>query len=148
MSARRSLREDGFSLLELMVVIAVMAILGAFLFPKIKDVPDEARISKAMTNIAALEDALRMYYLDNGQYPTTEQGLEALVSKPSTDPLPRKYREGGYLEKGKVPQDPWRNDYIYLSPGSHGDFDIVSYGADGMEGGEKKNADIQSWNLE
>jgi general secretion pathway protein G len=98
--------------------------------------------------ITNLETALKTYYLDNGYYPTTDQGLDALVVEPNIDPVPGKWRKGGYLEKGKVPLDPWGNDYIYLSPGMYGDFDIISYGLDGVEGGEDWEADVESWNLE
>jgi general secretion pathway protein G len=103
---------------------------------------------KVQITISNMETALKTYYLDNGYYPTTDQGLEALVMEPNTDPMPGKWRKGGYLEKGKVPKDPWGNDYIYLSPGIHGDFDIISYGLDGVEGGEDWEADVESWNLE
>ncbi len=140
--------ENGFSLLEIMVAMVILATLAFILAPKLLDKPEEARRLKGEITISNLETALNTYYLDNGFYPTTEQGLEALVAKPNTDPAPYKYRDGGYLDKGKLPKDPWRNDYVYLSPGRNGNFDIISYGADGIEGGEGKNADIESWNLE
>ena len=96
----------------------------------------------------SLETALKLYKLDNGLYPETEQGLQALVVQPETEPVPRKWREGGYLDKGKVPKDPWGKEFAYLSPGAHGDYDIISYGADGIPGGEGKNKDITSWEIE
>ena len=103
---------------------------------------------KAQIQIESIETALKLYRLDNGSYPSTEQGLQALVEPPTVGELPKAWREGGYLEKGKVPRDPWDNEYIYLSPGVHGDYDLSSYGADGEPGGEGKNKDIQSWNLD
>ena len=112
------------------------------------DEPKRAQRVKAQVTMSNMETALKTYYLDNGYYPTTDQGLDALVLEPTTDPVPAKWRKGGYLEKGKVPKDPWGNDYIYLSPGLHGEFDIISYGLDGVEGGEDWEADIESWNLE
>ena len=96
----------------------------------------------------SIETAIRLYKLDNGSYPSTEQGLQALVEPPQVGELPKAWREGGYLEKGKVPKDPWDNEYIYLSPGIHGEYDLMSYGADGQPGGEDKNKDINSWELE
>jgi general secretion pathway protein G len=93
----------------------------------------------------SIETALKLYKLDNGSYPSTEQGLESLIEPPSVGELPRAWREGGYLEKGKVPKDPWGNDYVYLSPGVHGELDLMSYGADGEPGGEGKDKDINSW---
>jgi len=116
--------------------------------PKIIGETDTARQTKAAVSIANLETAIKTYYLDNGFYPTTDQGMEALVREPTTDPVPGKWRDGGYLEKGKVPLDPWENEYVYLSPGLHTDFDIISFGADKVEGGEGKDADIESWNLQ
>jgi general secretion pathway protein G len=98
--------------------------------------------------IESIETALKLYKLDNGAYPTTDQGLEALVAQPETPPVPRKWRDGGYLEKGRVPKDPWGNNFVYLSPGVHGDYDIASFGADGVSGGEDKNSDINSWEIE
>ncbi|NOY87192.1 MAG: type II secretion system major pseudopilin GspG [Deltaproteobacteria bacterium] len=141
-------RENGFTLIELMVVMVILATLITIVAPRFLGEPEKARHLKAEVTISNLETALKTYYLDNGFYPTTDQGLEALVREPTTDPVPGKYRDGGYLEKGKVPADPWGRDYIYLSPGLHGEFDIVSYGADGVEGGEGKDADIESWTLE
>jgi len=102
----------------------------------------------AAVQITSLETAIESYRLDNGFYPSTEQGLQALVEAPSTGRLPAKWRDGGYLTKRKVPQDPWGNDFIYLSPGSHGDFDIISYGGDGQAGGEGDERDITNWTLE
>ncbi len=140
--------QKGFSLIELMVVMVILATLAVFVVPKFMDEPKRAQRVKAQVTITNLETALKTYYLDNGYYPTTDQGLDALVVEPNIDPVPGKWRKGGYLEKGKVPLDPWGNDYIYLSPGLHGDFDIISYGLDGVEGGEDWEADVESWNLE
>jgi general secretion pathway protein G len=110
--------------------------------------PEEARRTKARIQIESIETALKLYKLDNGSYPTTEQGLQALVEPPSVGKLASAWREGGYLEKGRVPKDPWDNEYVYLCPGIHGDFDLVSYGADGETGGEGKDMDINNWELE
>jgi len=141
-------RETGFTLIELMVVMVILATLITIVAPRFLGETDKARRLKGEVSITFLETALKTYYLDNGTYPSTDQGLEALVTEPNTEPLPAKYREGGYLEKGKVPKDPWGEDYLYFSPGLHNDFDILSYGADKMEGGEGKDADIESWNIE
>lgn len=146
--SRPANEDSGFTLLELLVVMAILATLTWIVAPRFLGEPEKARRLKAEITIANLETALKTYYLDNGFFPTTDQGLEALVREPDTEPIPGRWREDGYLEKGKVPQDPWGHDFIYLSPGLHGDFDLISYGADGMEGGEGRNADIQSWTLE
>ena len=138
----------GFTLIELMVVLVILGVLASLIVPRIMGRPEEARRIKARVDIQSLETAVKLYNLDNGNYPTTEQGLQALIEPPATGTLPKNWREGGYLEKGKIPEDPWGNEYIYLSPGSHGDFDIISYGADGEAGGEGKDADIVSWELE
>jgi general secretion pathway protein G len=103
---------------------------------------------KARIQIESIETALKLYKLDNGSYPSTEQGLEALVEAPSVGQLPRAWRDGGYLEKGRVPKDPWENEFIYLSPGANSDFDLISYGADGEPGGEDMNEDVNNWELE
>jgi general secretion pathway protein G len=136
----------GFTLIELMVVIVILGVLAGLIVPRIMDRPEEARRTKAELDIAAIEQALKLYKLDNGRYPSTDQGLQALVEPPSVGNLPRKWREGGYLDKRNVPKDPWGNDYVYISPGLHGDFDLLSYGADGEPGGEGDNADINNWN--
>jgi len=141
-------KQRGFTLIELMVVIVILGILAGFIVPRIMGRPEEARRLKAKMQIQAIETALRLYKLDNGFYPTTEQGLQALVEPPSVGQLPKNWRQGGYLEKGKIPKDPWGNDYVYISPGLHGDFDLSSYGADGQPGGEGENADINNWELD
>ena len=139
----------GFTLIELMVVVVILGILAGLIIPRIMGRPEEAKQLKARMQIEQLEQALKLYCLDNGEYPTTEQGLTALVEKPTIEPIPQRWREGGYLEKGKVPRDPWKNSYVYISPGSHStDFDLESYGADGEDGGEGKYADVENWNLE
>jgi general secretion pathway protein G len=138
----------GFTLIELMVVIVILGILAGLIIPRIMGRPEEAKELKAKMQIESIETALKLYHLDNGVYPDTEQGLQALVEQPQTGTLPKKWRTGGYLEKGKVPKDPWGNDFIYLSPGAHGDYDLSSYGADGVQGGEDKNKDINSWEIE
>jgi general secretion pathway protein G len=140
---RRGVR--GFTLIELMVVIVILGILAGLIIPRIMGRPDEARQTKARIMIEGIETALKLYRLDNGFYPTTEQGLRALVEASTIQPVPRNWREGGYLEKGKVPKDPWGNDFVYLSPGTQGEMDLISYGADGQPGGEGKNKDITNW---
>lgn len=138
----------GFTLIELLVVIIIIGILAGYVGPKIMGHPEEAKRTMAAVQITSLETALESYKLDNGSYPSTEQGLQALVEAPTTGKLPTKWRTGGYLAKGKVPKDPWGNDYIYLCPGAHGDFDILSYGGDGQPGGEGDDADITNWSKE
>ncbi|MFO8163503.1 MAG: type II secretion system major pseudopilin GspG [Thermodesulfobacteriota bacterium] len=140
--------QNGFTLIEIMVVMVILGILAGLIIPRIMGRPEEARRTKARIQIESIETALKLYKLDNGSYPTTEQGLQALVEAPSTGQLAKGWREGGYLEKGKVPKDPWDNEYVYLCPGIHGDFDLLSYGADGENGGEGKDRDINNWELE
>jgi len=138
----------GFTLIELMVVIIILGVLAMYVAPKIMGRPGEARQVKARLDIQNLETALKLYKLDTGMYPTTDQGLQALVEKPETGNVPKKWKDGGYLEKSRVPKDPWGNEFIYLSPGLKGDFDIISYGLDGVPGGEKENEDINNWEIE
>ena len=138
----------GFTLIELMVVIVILGILVSFIAPRLMGRPDEAKQVKARVQIESLETAIKLYKLDSGMYPTTEQGLQALVEQPQTGTLPKKWRKGGYLEKGRVPKDPWGNEFIYLSPGAHGDYDIIAYGADGVPGGEEFDKDINSWEID
>jgi general secretion pathway protein G len=140
--------ERGFTLIELMVVIVILGILAGLIVPRIMGRPDEARRAKSRIQLESLETALKLYKLDNGNYPTTEQGLQALVEAPAVGALTKNWRQGGYLEKGKVPKDPWDNDFDYISPGAHGDYDLISRGADGEPGGEGKNKDINSWESE
>jgi len=141
-------RDRGFTLIEIMVGIIILGSLAMYVAPKLMGRPEEAKQVRAKMDIAALETALKLYKLDSGVYPGTEQGLLALVQKPEAGVIPKKWRQGGYLEKGKVPKDPWGNDYVYLSPGLKGDFDIISYGADGVPGGENENKDINNWDTE
>lgn len=135
----------GFTLIELLVVITIIAILGALIVPKIMGRPDEARIIAAKQDIGSIMQALKMYKLDNMRYPTTEQGLQALVKKPAIAPIPPNWKSEGYLER--LPQDPWKHAYQYLQPGLHGEVDVMSFGADGVAGGEGNDADIGSWEL-
>jgi len=140
--------KKGFTLLEIIVVVFILSLLAAIVAPKIIGRTDDARIADAKVQIKNLETALKLFKLDNGFYPSTEQGLAALLEKPTTGQIPPKYRDGGYLEQKRVPPDPWGNSYLYISPGLNGDFDIISYGGDGKEGGEGKDADIESWNIQ
>ena len=136
---------SGFTLIEIMVVIVILGILAALIVPKVMGRPDEARVIAAKQDIASLLQALKLYRLDNINYPTTDQGLQALVSKPTSGPIPSNWKPGGYIDR--LPKDPWKNDYQYLNPGVHGEIDLFSLGADGAPGGEGNNADIGSWNL-
>ncbi len=140
-------RGPGFTLIELMVVIVILGILAGLIVPRIMGRPEEAKQLKAKMQIESIETALKLYKLDNGMYPDTEQGLQALVELPDTGTLPKKWRKGGYLEKGRLPKDPWGNEFIYLCPGVHDDYDIISYGSDGVSGGDDKDKDINSWEL-
>lgn len=142
---RINTRARGFTLIEIMVVIVILGILAALVVPKLIGRVDESRVAAAKLDINNLKAALNMYKLDNQRYPTTEQGLQALVTKPTTGPEAKGWRQGGYIEK--LPNDPWKNPYQYLSPGTHGAFDIFSYGADGQPGGTGDDADIGSWDL-
>lgn len=137
--------KKGFTLIEIMVVIVILALLAALVGPKLMGRTDDAKITDARVQVKNIETALKLYKLDNGSYPSTEQGLGALVAKPTVGVIPKSYKDEGYLESKKVPKDPWGNDYLYVSPGEHGDYDLFSYGADGAKGGEGKNVDITSW---
>jgi general secretion pathway protein G len=139
----RTRRQRGFTLIEVMVVIAILGILAALIVPKIMSRPDEARRVAAKQDIATVMQALKLYRLDNGRYPTQDQGLTALVKKPDTDPVPNNWKDGGYLER--LPNDPWGAPYQYLIPGAHDEIDVFSFGADGKPGGDANNADIGSW---
>jgi len=141
-------RQGGFTLIELMVVIIILGVLAGLIIPRVMGRPDEARQAKAKMQMESMESALKLYKLDNSVYPTTEQGLKALVEAPTVGNVPRNWRQGGYLEKGKVPKDPWGNEFLYVSPGSHGDFDLTSQGADGVPGGDGANKDIHNWEVE
>lgn len=137
----------GFTLLEIIVVVFILSLLAAIVAPRIIGRTDDARIAEAKVQIKNFETALKLFKLDNAFYPSTEQGLDALIEKPTTGKIPRKYREGGYLEQKKIPLDPWESPYVYISPGMYGDYDLFSYGADGQEGGEGKDEDIKSWEM-
>lgn len=138
-------RWRGFTLIEVLVVIVILGILAALVVPRILERPDEARVIAAKHDIATIVQALKLYRLDNGRYPTTDQGLAALVSRPTLPPLPPNWKPNGYLER--LPQDPWRNPYQYLNPGLRGEIDVFSFGADGQPGGTGIDADIGSWDL-
>ena len=134
----------GFTLIELMVVIIILGVLAGLVLPRFMGRTEEAKRTKAKLQIENLESALKLYKLDNGSYPTTQQGLEALVKLPTQGTIPKSWREGGYLEKPQIPLDPWGRSYVYLSPGmKNKDFDLKSLGADGEEGGEGENADVE-----
>ncbi|RMG72188.1 MAG: type II secretion system protein GspG [Nitrospirae bacterium] len=140
--------QEGFTLIELMVVVIILGILATFLVPKILSRPEQAKVVKAKNDIKAIESALKMFKLDNGFYPTTEQGLMALIKKPDIEPVPEHYNQGGYLDYSEEPLDPWGHRYIYRSPGDEGrDYEIISYGADGKPGGTGFDADIKSWEI-
>ena len=142
-SQRKQRRARGFTLVEIMVVVVIIGILGALVVPKLLGRTGEARVTAAKTDIATMSQALKLYKLDNQRYPSTEQGLQALVTKPTSGPSANGWKDGGYMEK--LPKDPWGNSYQYLSPGIHGEVDIFSLGADGQPGGTGEDADVGSW---
>lgn len=137
--------QRGFTLIEIMVVVVIMGILAALVVPKLMGRTDDARIMAAKQDIATIMQALKLYKLDNQNYPTTEQGLQALVTKPISGPVANGWKTGGYIDK--LPKDPWGSPYQYLSPGIHNEIDVLSLGADGQVGGVGNDADIGSWEL-
>ena len=139
--------QRGFTLIEIMVVITILGILAALIVPRVVGRTDDARIAAAKQDIASIQQALKLYRLDNGSYPTTEQGLRSLLAKPTIEPIPPNWKQGGYLERSNVPKDPWGNEYKFLNPGLRGEIDVFSYGRDGAAGGEGVDADIGSWQL-
>ncbi len=141
--ARRFRGRSGFTLIEIMVVIVILGLLAALVVPKLIGRTEEAKKTQARVQIKHIQQALELFKLDNGFFPATEQGLEALVRIPESGRIPKNYRKGGYMDR--VPKDPWGNPYVYLSPGSNGDYDISSPGADGVLGGEGEDADVNSW---
>ncbi|MBI5118600.1 type II secretion system major pseudopilin GspG [Candidatus Poribacteria bacterium] len=145
---RRNSR-SGFTLIELMVVIVIIGILAAYVAPKFIKRTEDAKINATKAQIRSFETGLKLFRLDNGFYPSTEQGLQSLVTAPTSGTIPQSYKQGGYLESAEVPTDPWGRAYIYTSPGPQGfDYEIKSLGADGLEGGEEENADIESWKIQ
>ena len=136
-------RPSGFTLIEVLVVVAILGILAAIVVPRILDRPDEAKRVAAKTDVSAIVQALKLYRLDNGFYPSTDQGLAALVQRPASEPSPANWKAGGYLER--LPKDPWGTDYQYLQPGVRGEIDVFSLGADRARGGERSGADIGNW---
>lgn len=137
--------DKGFTLIEVMIVVVILGVLAALVVPKVMGRPDEARAVAAKQDVAAIMQSLKLYKLDNRKYPSTEQGLGALVEKPTQDPLPDNWKQGGYLEK--LPKDPWGQPYQYLNPGLRGEIDVMSFGADGQPGGDGADADIGNWAL-
>lgn len=143
---RNASSQAGFTLIEIMVVVVILGVLAAVVVPQVMNRPDQARITRVHADLAAIEGALNTYRLDNFNYPSTEQGLDALVNRPEGQPEARNWASGGYLPR--VPRDPWGNPYQYLNPGVRGEIDIWSMGADGQPGGENMNADIGNWSLD
>lgn len=145
---RRQSNSLGFTLIEIMVVMIIIGILAALVAPRLIHHADEARVTEAQIQIKNFETALRMYKMDNGFYPSTEQGLSALIVPPLSGEIPENFRKGGYLEKKSLPADPWGNPYIYISPAELSDYEIISQGADGKPGGEKYDSDITNLDID
>ncbi len=139
-------RQKGFTLIEIMVVVVIIGLLATLVLPRVLGRQEQAQVEKAKADIQALSSALKLYKLDNFNYPSTQQGLDALINRPVGDPPANNWKEGGYIER--LPDDPWGNDYQYLSPGQRGEFDLWSYGSDGKPRGENAAADIGNWTEE
>jgi general secretion pathway protein G len=146
-AAPRARLARGFTLIEIMVVITILGVLAALIVPRVVGRTDDAKIAAAKQDIASIMQALKLYRLDNGRYPTTDQGLHALIAKPATEPVPGNWKQGGYIERTTVPTDPWGEPYKFLNPGIRGEIDVFSLGRDKTNGGEGPDADIGSWAL-
>lgn len=146
LTAKRNLkRRRGFTLVEIMVVVVIIGLLAALIGPRVIGQSESARAEATRVQISQLTQALELYHLDNGFFPTTDQGLQALIEAATSEPEPKNFANGGYLQKKQLPRDGWDNEFLYICPGENGDFDIISYGSDGREGGEDFAADIGSW---
>ncbi len=143
----KNIQGSGFTMIEILVVMVIIGILAALIAPRLMNKLDDAKVTDAALQIKNLETALKLFKMDNGFYPSTEQGLTALISPPEIGQIPDNFKPGGYLDKKSLSPDPWGNEFVYISPGMQGDYDIISYGADGKPGGEKNNADIINWNI-
>jgi general secretion pathway protein G len=139
-------KQRGFSLVEILVVLVILGLLVSVVAPTVLNQADDARVQKVYADFANIATALKLYRLDNIVYPSSEQGLEALVEKSTLDPEPRNFKRGGYLDR--LPKDPWGSPYLYLSPGENGEFDLYSLGADGLAGGESQSADLGNWDAD
>ena len=139
-------KQQGFSLIEILVVLVIMGLLVSVVAPTVLNQADDARVQKVYADFANIATALKLYRLDNFVYPSSEQGLEALVERSTLDPEPRNFKQGGYLDR--LPLDPWGSPYLYLSPGENGEFDLYSLGADGLSGGDSQNADLGNWDAD
>ena len=139
-------KQRGFSLVEILVVLVILGLLVSVVAPTVLNQADEARVQKVYADFANIATALKLYRLDNFVYPSSEQGLEALVERSTLDPEPRNFKRGGYLDR--VPVDPWGRTYLYLSPGENGEFDLYSMGADGLSGGDSQNTDLGNWDAD
>ena len=142
-TADRMRRQAGFTLIEIMVVIVILGLLAALVVPKLVGRTEEAKRTQTRVQIKNIQQAMELFKLDNGFFPSTDQGLEALVRMPEAGRIAKNYRKGGYLER--VPKDPWGNPFVYVSPGQNADYDISSYGADGVPGGDGEDSDVNSW---
>ena len=147
MNLLKERRTAGFTLIELMVVMIIIGVLAALVAPRLMGKADKAKVTEAKIQIKNFETALRLFKMDNGFYPSTEQGLEALITPPTAGQIPENYKATGYLEKKVIVLDPWGNEYVYISPGELGDYDIISYGADGLPEGENLDADLINWDF-
>ncbi len=143
----KNTQSPGFTLMEILVVVVIISILAAFVGIRLMNPLNEAKVKNSVIKIKNFETALKLFKMDNGFYPSTEQGLTALISPPEIGQIPDNFKPGGYLDKKSLSPDPWGNEFIYISPGMQGDYDIISYGADGEPGGEKYNADIINWDI-
>lgn len=140
-------RAKGFTLTEILIALAIVAIMGTFVTLSFMGNVDKANVQKLKGDLNTLKTALQSYKIDNGTYPSTEQGLQALIHRPTSEPIPHNYPSAGYLGSSAIPKDPWQREYIYIYPGRHGDFDLYTLGNDGREGGEGENKDIGTWNI-